>query len=268
MVGAVPEARKAIYMTIAVPAPRYKSAFRLKMEADLAAVVCTHSCDCGEFAITGPTGEAREQLRAHRVAEHPERPAIAKRPKKPKAPRRELNREEVKILNDLADRQNGRKKTARQASRKEKVIRPPRVSFTNRIGADELHRLYVEEGMPMVAIGAIYSVSHATVRTALQDHGIPIRHGGPLPLINDQRRDAAWRVYEKGFTAMDISKLTHDTWGFDNLESCRRCLTHSFTQAGLPTRSPAESIWLKRRSKFTETQALDILKEAECDSSS
>lgn len=233
-------------MTLVVGRNPRKSALTLKLEARAEEVPCTHRCLCG-YSVTGPTGQAREQLRAHRISEHPERPAIAKRPKRPKPPKLPP----TPPPDIPVSRANGRPK--------ESIVKIGRPATVKR---DELHRLYVEEGLSIRACADRLGVWHSTIRLALDRYEIPRRPYTPRDqsYVSSARESAAWRLYEQGHTGQEIAEVACDLWGYRTVKQCRRSLYEQFARKGRQLR-PA---W--RRSdipKFSRDDALEILKEAE-----
>ena len=220
--------------TLAAPNPKQKSTFTLKLEEARDTAPMTVRCHlCDWPGHTGPAAEAREAARDHRRTAHPDRPLIAKTPKKPKPVKVKQTVEDLKILAALNG--NGHRP-------KEKPPMPPRPAQYATIDRDTLERLYVTERLSQIEVGERLGVSQWTVSQALVHHGISARrHGrrrvGERSWIDAGREQVAWELYQAGLSMGQIAGLAYEQWGYASLNSCQRHLARVFAENGRQKRN-------------------------------
>jgi hypothetical protein len=214
-------------MTVIGPPPvRRKSSVTIMLERlrDQAPVV--YRClDCGH-TDEGTNGDVRERMRQHRIDKHPERPAYASKPKKPKAPSREQTKEDRKILAAL--------------DRNAKKTRTPRV-YKRKVDPEQVRHMYVDKGMAKRQIARELGVCHDTVSRNLRDLGVQNHQlpPGNSSYITGPREEAAWTLYQAGWTGTEIAAIAFDLWGYSTPKQCRRSLYDAFKARDRSTR-PAQ----------------------------
>ena len=249
--------------TLAKANPRRKSALTLRIEEGYDRMPMTVGCSvdgCDWPGWSGPAKEAREMAREHRREAHPDRPLIARRPKKPKAPRREQTAEDKAIVARLAARNGPAKRQPRTATKTARPDSPNFEALVNKVPRDELERLCVVEKLTQEEAGRRLGFSQAIISNALKRYGLPSMRRRITP----EREAAAWKLYAVGLTPTQISYLAWNLWGYRSPDSCRSNLVRRFMAEGRQLRSISATRTLRCEVlTLNRAEALAVLQQAE-----